>query len=145
MVAKILFLIIFLGFTTAFCKPVALEVKMIIRDGDMAFDKTTLEVTAGTDLEISFSNLAAKDSEIEHSVAVVKLGSESDLLASLKKDDYEIEKAEPKYFIAKTKLLGPGAKEKITLKALKPGKYTYICLMPGHGTTLGMTGILTIK
>ncbi len=37
------------------------------------------------------------------------------------------------------------AKDKISLKGLKPGKYTYICLMPEHGTTLDMTGILSVK
>jgi uncharacterized cupredoxin-like copper-binding protein len=44
----------------------------------------------------------------------------------------------------KSKLLNPGEKATLTVTFLKPGRYAYLCTIPGHAA-LGMKGVLIVK
>ena len=124
---------------------VVLNVNLVTKGTEMAFDQTALEVPLGKKIQLTYSNQSEASSEITHNVAIVKIGFEEKLIESLKKNDYDLEKIDPNFLVAKTKVLEPGEKDTITFKPDKAGKYTYICLMPGHGTMLGMKGILNVK
>ncbi len=124
---------------------VALNVSLVTKGNEMTFDQTVIDVQFGKKIQLTYSNQAEAGSEITHNVAIVKIGFEEKLIESLKKNDYDIEKIDPNFLVAKTKVLEPGEKETITFRPEKAGKYMYICLMPGHGTMLGMRGILNVK
>ena len=44
----------------------------------------------------------------------------------------------------KTPLLQPGQSATLTVKLTKPGRYPYLCTVPGHAAA-GMKGIFTVK
>ena len=44
----------------------------------------------------------------------------------------------------KSAAVAPGKTGKLTVKIAKPGKYPYICTLPGHAAA-GMKGVLTVK
>ncbi len=124
---------------------IVIKVSLVTRGTEMAFDKTVIDVDFGKKIKLSYKNDAEAGSEITHNVAIVKLGYEQKLIENLKANDYDIEKINPEFLVAKTKVLEPGEEDTIIFKPDKPGVYTYICLMPGHGTMLGMKGILNVK
>ena len=43
-----------------------------------------------------------------------------------------------------SKLLNPGQAGQLAVTFLKPGRYPYVCTVPGHAL-LGMKGVLTVK
>ena len=49
------------------------------------------------------------------------------------------------HLIVKSKIVLPGKNVVIEFNPSKPGDYTYICLMSGHGNILIMQGVLHIK
>jgi uncharacterized cupredoxin-like copper-binding protein len=44
----------------------------------------------------------------------------------------------------KTPLVQPGESVTLTVKIMKPGKYRYICTVPGHAAA-GMKGVFTVR
>jgi plastocyanin len=44
----------------------------------------------------------------------------------------------------KTPLVQPGQSATLTVKVTKPGRYPYLCTVPGHAAA-GMKGIFTVK
>lgn len=86
-------------------------------NGDLKFDKTSLDGTAGN-VDIKFTN----DSSTPHNVTVEdssdkELGATKDLT---------------------------GASETLKLSDVKAGSYTFYCSIPGHEAA-GMKGTLTVK
>lgn len=124
---------------------VSIDVDLLSEGSEIKFDKQTINVKFGQSIHLTYRNKAPLDSEITHNVAIINLGFEDRLIASLKEHDYDLSKIDQKYFVAKTKILNPGESDTITFKPKKPGVYTYICLMPGHGSMLGMKGYLTVQ
>lgn len=124
---------------------VVLKINLVTKGTEMSFDQTELNVQFGKKIKLTYKNHSDAKSEISHNVAIVKLGFEQKLIENLKANDYDIEKINPEFLVAKTKVLEPGEEDTIIFKPDKPGAYTYICLMPGHGTMLGMKGILNVK
>jgi uncharacterized cupredoxin-like copper-binding protein len=43
---------------------------------------------------------------------------------------------EPAFPGAKTRLLGPGEREEIQFTPTRPGRYRYVCTVPGHDSTM---------
>ena len=41
-------------------------------------------------------------------------------------------------------MVTPGTKATLTVSLTKPGKYEYLCTVPGHAAA-GMNGIITVK
>ncbi len=123
---------------------VMLKIKLSTKGSDISFDKTAIEAPFGKEIQITYTNEADANSELSHNVAIIKLGSEQKLFANLRKIDDDIEKIDQSLLIVKTKVLNPGEKDTITFRPAALGTYTYICLMPNHGTMLGMKGTLKI-
>ncbi|HTL12632.1 MAG TPA: plastocyanin/azurin family copper-binding protein, partial [Bdellovibrionota bacterium] len=125
---------------------VDVTVTLSTKGNDVSFDQTSLQVPFGATVKLKFKNAASKKSGIEHNVAILKPGTEEHFLKLMSDPSYEMEKIEhSEDILAKTQVLGPGKTDVITFKAPAKGYYTYICLVPGHGSMLGMKGILSVR
>ncbi len=117
---------------------------------DIAFDKSAIQVPFGKTILLSFINRATHDSEITHNVAIIDLGKEKEVLDLMNDNDYEFDEAnnpfkDKKYILATSKVLAPGKATVVEFTPKKPGLYTYICLMPGHGNMMNMKGVINVK
>ena len=123
---------------------VKLKINLSTKGSDISFDQTAIEAPLGKEIQLTYANQADANSELSHNVAIIKLGSEQKLLDSLKKNGDDLDKIDQSLLLAKTKVLNPGETDTISFRPTAPGSYTYICLMPNHGTMLGMKGTLKI-
>ncbi len=115
----------------------------------LRFDTTRLEVRAGKPFEIIFEN----DDVMPHNLVIVPPGKHMDIgTAAMTMTPDKLDKqgrayipsAHEKDVIAATKLLEPGQKETLKVRAPKqPGEYEYVCTFPGHA--LIMWGVLSVK
>ena len=112
----------------------------------MAFDKTVINISAGSLVTLFFSN----PDEMPHNVVIVKpgtselVGNASDAMASLK-DGYEknFVPAIPEVLYA-TPLVTTGTTFRFDFKAPdKPGEYPFICTFPGHWRM--MKGVIRVN
>lgn len=110
----------------------------------MAFDKTILTVTAGTQVSLVFKN----PDEMVHNLVIgkpgssAKIGQAADKMAG-DKDGYE------KNFVPRlpevlyaTPLVGAGGTYQLDFKAPAPGEYPFLCTFPGHWQI--MNGVLKV-
>jgi len=109
---------------------------------ELAYDKSTLEATAGQPVSLTFKNTSTGQN---HNWVLVKGGDDvaqtvADSAASTA-DYLPTDKAD---VVANTKLLPGGQSETISFTAPAAGSYTYICTYPGHYGA-GMKGTLTVK
>ena len=109
----------------------------------LKYDKTDLTVKAGSKVKLTFTN----NDDMPHNfvvvpqgeaIAVGELGSKLGLQAV--KLNYIANT--PKILFNAT-LVGPGSSQTIYFVAPKPGKYTYVCTVPGHFYV--MQGTLTVE
>ncbi|MCB1276418.1 PVC-type heme-binding CxxCH protein [Prosthecobacter sp.] len=137
-------------------KPVLTELKSISVDvfvvhtvhEQLRFDTTRIEVTAGKQFEIIFEN----DDVMPHNFAIVPPGKHMEIgMAAMTMTPDKLDKqgrafmppAFEKEILAATKLLEPGQRETIKLKAPgKPGDYEFVCTFPGHAVL--MWGVLSV-
>ena len=99
----------------------------------LRFDIETLEVNAGSRIQLVFSN----DDDMQHNVVIVNPGTadqvgEEAMLLGLQgpERDYIPDNENVLYF---TSVLSPGTAETIYFTAPEvPGEYTYVCTFPGH-------------
>lgn len=124
---------------------VEFKIHLVSNSGDISFDKKKISVPFGKKIILTYFNDSETSSEILHNVAVIKMGMEKNVVESLVKNNYDLSKVDPSYFLARTKVLKPGEKDTISFQPSEPGEYTYICLMPGHLTMMGMKGTLTVE
>lgn len=124
----------------------ALLIKLSTKGNDIAFDQAALQVPFAAKVKVRFANEAAKDSQIQHNVAILKPGTYDEVIKELQKSGYDIEKMRAnKNILGMTKALDPGSEETVEFAPVGPGFYPYVCLMPGHGDMLGMKGILSVQ
>lgn len=114
----------------------------------LRFDTTRIEVQAGKQFEIHFEN----DDVMPHNLVIVPPGKHMDIgTAAMTMTPAQLDKQGraylPKAFesqiLAATKLLDPGQKETLKLKApAQPGDYEFVCTFPGHAVL--MWGTLSV-
>lgn len=114
----------------------------------LRFDTTKLTVQAGKPFEVIFEN----DDVMPHNFVIVPPGKHMDIgTAAMTMTPTQLDKQGraflPKAFekdvIAATKLVEPGNKEQLKVKAPgQPGKYEFVCTFPGH--SLIMWGTLEV-
>lgn len=126
------------------------EINLSTMGNDIAFDQNAIQVPLGKPVSLIFRNKADHDSQIDHNVALIKMGREEEVFKIINDENYDFdEKNDPfknsDLLIGYTKILAPQKMAIINFIPDKPGYYTYICLMPGHGNILKMKGILKVK
>jgi azurin len=106
-------------------------------------------VQAGKPFEILFEN----DDGMPHNLVIVQPGKHTDIGTAAmtmmpnqldKQGRAFIPKDWEKQVIAATKLLEPGQKETLKLRAPnRPGDYEYVCTFPGHALIMWGTLVVT--
>lgn len=114
----------------------------------LRFDTTRIEVTAGKQFEVIFEN----DDVMPHNFVIVPPGKHMDIgTAAMTMTPDKLDKqgrafiptAFEKEILAATRLLEPGQRETIKLKApSQPGEYEFVCTFPGHAVL--MWGTLSV-
>jgi len=109
----------------------------------MTFDKTALTVPTGAEVHLVFKNNSTM-STLPHNWVLVKSGTEAAVAAAglklgeragyLDVSDHDV--------LEHTPLAKPGESTEVTFTAPAPGKYPYICSVPGH--YMMMKGVLTV-
>jgi azurin len=115
----------------------------------MKFNVTRLEVKAGQDVKVTFTNLGTMPkAAMGHNWVLLKKGVDVkafvDAAMMAAATEY-IPAAKADQVIAATKMLGPKQSEDVSFKApTEPGEYSYVCTFPGHYLT-GMKGVLVVQ
>jgi azurin len=108
----------------------------------LKFNTTEITVKAGSRVKWTFSN----NDDMPHNFVLVKPGTADAVGEAALKLGLEGEKMSyvPKStsVLNHTKLVGPGASDTIYFIAPAPGKYTYLCTVPGHAKI--MRGTLNV-
>lgn len=114
----------------------------------LRFDTSRIEVKAGKNFEVMFEN----DDGMPHNFVIVPPGKHMEIgngAMTMTPDKLDkqgrafIPTAFEKQILAATKLLEPGQKETLKLKAPnQPGEYEFVCTFPGHA--LIMWGVLSV-
>jgi azurin len=130
-----------LAAASAHAAPVKLSIESV--GDEMKFNKTDLEVKAGSTVELTLKNVAKSDA-MKHNWVLVKAGTAEDVgnagAAAGEKKDYIPDSPS---VLAHTKLAAPGKTVKVTFKAPPAGDYPFICSYPGH--YVFMKGTLHVK
>ena len=115
----------------------------------MKFNLTRVEVKAGQDVKVIFTNIGSMPkAAMGHNWVLLKKGVDgkavSDAAVAAAASDYFPE-SQKDNVIAHTKLLGPKQTDEITFKApTEPGEYVFLCTFPAHYVA-GMHGVLVVK
>jgi azurin len=122
----------------------AVSVSVKVVPGQVRFETTQFDVTAGLPVELTFSNGCI----MPHNLVLIEPDAEGALIAGvnalgLEGMDKHFVPAVPG-IIAATKLLQPQAREVLNFTApKKPGDYPYLCTFPGHWFT--MRGVMRVR
>ena len=137
-------------------KPVLAAIKSISVDvfivhtvhEQLRFDTTRLEVQAGKNFEVIFEN----DDVMPHNFVIVPPGKHMEIgTAAMTMTPDKLDKQGRAYLpasfekqiLAATRLLEPGQKETLKMKApAQPGEYEFVCTFPGHAVL--MWGTLSV-
>lgn len=114
----------------------------------LRFDTTKIDVQAGKQFEVIFEN----DDVMPHNFVIVPPGKHLEIgTAAMTMTPDKLDKqgrafiptAHEKEILAATKLLEPGQKETVKMKAPgQPGEYEFVCTFPGHAVL--MWGVLSV-
>ncbi len=130
---------------TETAKPVPkVELQLETVANTMTFSKTELTVPAGAEVHMTFKNNATATT-LPHNFVVVKPGTEAAVAAAgLKMGDAAgYLDLSDRDILANGPMVKPGASADFTFTAPEqPGKYPYICTIPGH--YMMMKGVLTV-
>ncbi len=132
------------------------EALAIGSDGELlAFDKTTLEVTAGKTYTLTFTN---NSTAVQHNWVLLDGGSDVVNAAATAATAAQIKARNPLAavppadtpgLLVAMPIVNSGKTGEVTFKApTKPGTYTFICTFPAHyiaATGTGMMGQLIVK
>lgn len=130
--------------TASLEKAGAVSVSVRVVPGQVKFETTQFDVTAGLPVELTFSN----DCIMPHNLVLIEPAAEGALIAGvnalgLEGMDKHFVPAVPG-IIAATKLLQPRGKEVLNFTApKKAGDYPYVCTFPGHWFT--MRGVMRVR
>jgi len=125
-------------------KPVQhVELEIASVGNTMTFDQTALTVPSGAEVHLVFKNRSTV-STLPHNWVLVKPGTEASVAAAgLKRGEmagyFEVSDHDA---LAHTPMAKPGDSSEVTFTAPDPGKYPYICTVPGH--YMMMKGELTV-
>ena len=112
----------------------------------ISFDKKQVKVPYGRQVAITYHNQAEVGSEISHNVAVLAPGSKGKVFGILQKNGYNINGLTGlSEVIAISETLLPKQSATISFRPEGKGTYHYVCLMPGHGDVLDMTGDIIVE
>jgi azurin len=119
------------------------ELELATVANTMTYDKTALTVPAGAEVHLVLKNNATM-STLPHNWALVKSGTEASVAAAGLKlgDKAGYIDVSDHDMLEHTPLAKPGESSEVTFTAPEPGKYPYICTVPGH--YMMMKGVLTI-
>lgn len=109
----------------------------------MTFDKTELTVPTGAEVHLVFKNNATM-ATLPHNWVLVKPGTQASVAAAGLKlgDKAGYFDVSDKDALVHTPMAKPGESSEVTFTAPDPGKYPYICTVPGH--YMMMKGVLTV-
>jgi uncharacterized cupredoxin-like copper-binding protein len=113
--------------------------KFTVSAKEFAYAPTTLEVTSGQPVEVTFQNTAT----VEHDFSITEID-----LAGSPTSTGEAQSGhmmggmgeQPKLHVA----AAVGGQGTLTFTPTKPGQYQFYCTVAGHKAA-GMTGVLTVK
>jgi azurin len=98
----------------------------------MAFDKTTLEVKAGSKVTLTLKNNATSPA-MKHNWSLVKPGTADTVgVAGIQAGEAKAYIPDSPDVLAHTSLTNPGETATVTFTAPPAGEYPYICTFPGH-------------
>jgi azurin len=119
------------------------ELEIASQANTMTFDKTSLTVPTGAEVHLVFKNNATM-STLPHNWVLVKTGTEASVAAAGLKlgEKAGYSDVADHDMLVHTPLAKPGETSEITFTAPEPGKYPYICTVPGH--YMLMKGVLTV-
>lgn len=123
-------------------EPAKVTIKVV--PGLIKFETTRFDVTAGTSVELTFSN----DCVMPHNLLILNPDAEPAVIAAV--NTMGLEGMEKNFvpsvpgIVAATKLLPPTKKEVLTFTAPQlEGEYPYVCTFPGHWFT--MRGVMRVR
>jgi azurin len=113
--------------------------------GEWQFDLSTLEIAAGKDVALTFSNGAKTtphnwlliDGDDYAAIEISHAGAQAGQAAGYIPDDARV-------VASSAGLIQGGQSETITFAAPPAGTYVYLCTVPGH-FELGMRGVLVVQ
>lgn len=122
----------------------AVSVSVKVVPGQVKFETTQFDVTAGFPVELTFSN----DCIMPHNLVLIEPDAEGSVIAGV--NALGLEGMDKNFvptvpgIIAATKLLQPLGKEVLSFTApKKAGDYPYVCTFPGHWFT--MRGVMRVR
>ncbi|GLO65088.1 cupredoxin domain-containing protein [Oceanobacillus kimchii] len=104
---------------------------LVIQADEFSFSPNQVDLIAGEKVKITLDNIG----EVEHDLEVIGMEAEFEEMSS----SHAHHQGDGKIHIHSN----PGEKQEISFTPLKPGKYRYICTIPGHVES-GMTGMIEI-
>jgi azurin len=109
----------------------------------MTYDKTALTVPTGAEVHLVLKNNATM-ATLPHNWALVKPGTEASVAAAGLKvgERAGYLDASDSNVLVHSPMAKPGETTEFTFTAPEPGKYPYICTVPGH--YMMMKGVLTV-
>ena len=122
---------------------VRVELQLATVANTMTFDKTSLTVPAGAEVHLVLKNNATM-STLPHNWALVRPGTEASVAAAGLKvgEKAGYLDARDSNVLVHSPMAKPGETTEFTFTAPEPGKYPYICTVPGH--YMMMKGVLTV-
>lgn len=125
------------------------KVVEITGNDEMKFDVTAFQVQPGQKVTLTLTNIGELPREaMAHNWVLLEKGTDGARFVALGVDHPELDYImadQASHVLAKTKMLGPGDSDSITLTApTEPGPYEYICTFPDHYAG-GMKGVMTVK
>jgi azurin len=121
--------------------PTKVDIELSSVGNEMKYDKAAITVPAGALVHLTLKNTSTMDT-MPHNFVVVKTGTEAKVALDglMKAPDAGYVVPGPDVY-ANSPLALPGKTIEYTFTAPPPGKYPYICTVPGH--YLLMKGVLT--
>ena len=122
------------------------SIRLTSKGDEIAFSPTLIEARVGQKIKITFVNEAAKDSGIDHNLAILRRGTLDRFIVDLQKVGYNLpDIVKNSALIHMSRVLKPGEKETFEFSPEQAGSYPYLCLMAGHGDVLNMRGTIEVK
>lgn len=123
----------------------------IASDGDLlAFNKTTLDLTAGTVYTLSFKN---NSTAVQHNWVLVDgnttvvdtaVAAAAAAMGKARSPSAAVPPSDTKGLLVALPITNAGESSAVTFKAPAAGTYIFLCTFPGHYAA-GMTGQVTVK
>jgi azurin len=122
---------------------VHVELQLATIANTMTYDKTALTVPTGAEVRLVLKNNATM-ATLPHNWVLVKAGTEASVAAAGLKvgEQAGYLNARDSNVFAHSPMAKPGETTEMTFTAPEPGKYPYICTVPGH--YMMMRGVLTV-